>query len=402
MPGIVIIGAGECGARAAFALRERGFAGDITLIGSEIHAPYERPPLSKEIENGVVRHKIIATPEQCADAKITLKTNITATAINRTSQTVFLSDSTTLQYDKLILATGARPRPLPLADGKPVLYLRSIEDSQAILGGLDATQHLAIVGAGFIGLELAATARKLGANVTVIEALPRPMGRAVLPEIADIMAARHKAEGVEILCDTGILAIGDDRSIMLNNGTTLRPTRIVIGIGAMPNTQLAQDAGLTIDNGIAVDEHLRTSDPHIFAAGDCCSFPYPLDQRRVRLESWRNAQDQANHLAANLTADPTPFPTIPWFWSDQYDMTLSVTGLPDPTLPATKRQLAPDAFILFQFAPDGSLIAASGIGIGNAVAKDIRLAEMMIQGRIKPDPAQLADPETNLKKLLRG
>lgn len=402
MAGIVIIGAGECGARAAFALREHGHDGDVTLIGTESHAPYERPPLSKEIENGVVRQKTIATPEQCAEANITLKTGVTATAINRTSKTVFLSDSTALQYDKLILATGARPRPLPLAEGKPVLYLRSIEDAQAILGGLDATQHLAIVGAGFIGLELASTARKLGAKVTVIEAQPRPMGRAVLPEIADIMAARHKAEGVEILCDTGILAIGDDRSITLANGSIRYPTRIVIGIGAMPNTDLAAAAGLIIDNGIAVDANLSTNDPNIFAAGDCCSFPYPLDQRRVRLESWRNAQDQANHLAIVLTGEPTPFPTIPWFWSDQYDMTLSVAGLPDPTLPATKRQLAPDAFILFQFAADGTVISASGIGIGNAVAKDIRLAEMMIRDRIKPDSTAIADPETNLKKLLRG
>lgn len=402
MAGIVIIGAGECGARAAFALRERGCEGDVTLIGSEIHAPYERPPLSKEITGGIVRQKTIVTAEQCAAAKIALKTGITANAINRTTKTVFQSDSTTLQYDKLILATGASPRRLPLAEGKPVLYLRSIEDAQAILGNLGPGQHLAIVGAGFIGLELASTASRLRAKVTVIEALPRPMGRAVLPEIADLMATRHKAEGVTILCDTGITAIGDDRAITLANGTILRPDRIIIGIGAVPNTALAEAAGLKIDNGIAVDEFLQTSDPDILAAGDCCSFPSPVYNRRVRLECWRNAQDQGNLVAANALGANESYTTTPWFWSDQFDLTLSVAGLPDPSLPASRRQLSPDAFILFQLGPDGTLLAASGLGIGNAVAKDIRLAEMMIRDRIKPDPAALADPETNLKKLLRG
>ncbi|MCT8999765.1 NAD(P)/FAD-dependent oxidoreductase [Chelativorans intermedius] len=393
MGDIVIIGAGECGVRAAFALREAGHDGAILLVGEEPHLPYERPPLSK---NCPVAAKPIAEEARYAQAQIELLQASRAEAIDRAAKRVHLADGRSLVYDKLLLATGARARRFPGMEA--ALTLRSLDDAHAILEALGPGLKLAIVGGGFIGLELAATARGRGAAVTVIEAAPRPMARIVPGEIAEAVAARHRAAGVELILGTGVTQVRED-GVALSDGRTIDADMVVAGVGAAPETRLAEAAGLKVDNGILVDGRLATSDPHIFAAGDCCRFPF--DGRLVRLESWRAAQDQGTHAARAMLGSQERYASPPWFWSDQYDLTLQVAGLPDPARTHVRRALGDGAFVLFELDDAGRLAAASGIGIGNAVAKDIRLAEMMIEKGLRPDPARLADPAVNLKTLLK-
>ncbi len=405
MADFVIVGAGECGARAAFALREKGFDGTITLIGSEAHLPYERPPLSKEALGAGAGPKLVADAERYAAAGIAVLPGRTVLAIDRVGRRVLLGDGAALPYDKLLLATGARPRTLPgTVFGGRIAALRSHDDAQRIRAHLVEGSHIAILGGGFIGLELAASARKLGASVTLVEGLPRVLSRGVPAEIAAIVASRHAEEGVEVLCGAKVAGIEErpgEVRLTLEDGRVVAASLLVVGIGAVPNTELAEAAGLAIDNGIAVDGLLRSSDPDVFAAGDCISYPLPLyGDRRVRLESWRNAQEQGQLAAANMLGGEEAHCAVPWFWSDQYDMTLQIAGLADGAAATVRRDLGEGAFILFHLDAGGRLIAASGIGRGNAVARDIRLAEMMIAARRHPDPAALAAPETKLKTLL--
>jgi 3-phenylpropionate/trans-cinnamate dioxygenase ferredoxin reductase subunit len=402
MAGMVIIGAGECGTRAALALRKAGYDGVVTLIGAEPHAPYERPPLSKDaITAEAPAPKAIGGSERLAEAGIDFCPSHSALGIDRIARRV-LFDGETIPYERLLLATGARPRPLPLpgADGPTVVTLRTLDDAARIRAVLGPGRHLVVIGGGFIGLELAASARKLAAEVAVIEALPRLLTRGVPAEVARVLHERHIAEGVSFHFGARITEI-TDAGVVLSDDTIIRADLVVVGIGAIPNTELAVAAGLAIDNGIAVDATLATSDPHIFAAGDCCSFPQPLyDDRRVRLESWRSAQEQGTLAARNMLGSAEPVSGVPWFWSDQYDLSLQIAGLAEGAVTHVHRELKDGAFVLFHLGPDGRLLAASGIGAGNVVAKDIRLAEMLIARRAHPDPAALTDPAVNLKRLL--
>jgi 3-phenylpropionate/trans-cinnamate dioxygenase ferredoxin reductase component len=405
--GMLIVGAGECGARAALALRERGYEGPVTLLGDEPHLPYERPPLSKDamVSETEPTPRLVGDREHFASRRIACMTGASAIAIDRAARRVALADGRTLPYEKLLLATGAAPRKLPLpgADSSRCAYLRTHDDAIRIRGALKPGRHLAILGAGFIGLEIAASARRRGVSVTVIEALPRILTRGVPEAIAHIVDARHRREGVMLTCGKAVLALRETASgieIALADGSTVAADLLIIGIGAVPVTDLAQQAGLAIENGIAVDAQLRTSDPEIYAAGDCCSFPLAIyGGRHVRLECWRNAQDQGGLAARNMLGAGESASAVPWFWSDQYDLTLQVAGLPDEGVHAVRRDLSEDAFILFHLADDGRLVAASGIARGNTVAKDIRLAEMLIAKSARPDPTALAQPQVKLKSL---
>jgi 3-phenylpropionate/trans-cinnamate dioxygenase ferredoxin reductase subunit len=253
-------------------------------------------------------------------------------------------------------------------------------------------------------LELAATARKSGARVTLVEGLPRVLSRGVPTAIAEQIASRHIAEGVDLRCGVSIAALEEtdaEAAIILADGTRISADLIIVGVGAAPNVSLAESAGLAIENGIAVNERLQTSAEGIYAAGDCCSFPLAIyGGRRVRLEAWRNAQDQGTLAARNILGHDEPISSVPWFWSDQYDLTLQVAGLAEGATTHVTRRLGDNAFIEFHLADDGRLLAASGISEGNAVAKDIRIAEMLIARSAKPDPVQLADPAIKMKSLL--
>jgi 3-phenylpropionate/trans-cinnamate dioxygenase ferredoxin reductase subunit len=404
---MVIVGAGECGARAALTLRDEGYAGPVTLIGAEPHLPYERPPLSKDTMSDEAEPmlKHVAAPERLAEAGIAHLASTEVCSIDRQAKRVVLAGGASLDYDKLLLATGSSPRRLPLAEGSGrCVYLRTFDDALAIRAHLRAGVRVLIVGGGFIGLELAASARKLGCPVTVIEAQPRILMRGVPAEIAGIIHAAHAAMGVHFFCGKGIASIEDVAAgvrIRLADGEAVEGDLCIVGIGAVPNVALAEAAGLAIDNGVAVDAHLRTSDSEIFAAGDCCSFPLALyGGRRVRLEAWRNAQEQGALAARNMLGAGEAHSAVPWFWSDQYDLGLQIAGLPDEGVETVRRDLGADAFILFHLAADGRLVAASGIGQGNSVARDIRLAEMLISKRAHPPREKLAAPDTKLKALL--
>lgn len=318
---------------------------------------------------------------------------------------VVLEGGAVVAYDKLLLATGARPRALPgTTHGDRIMALRSHDDAARICAHLIDASRIAILGGGFIGLELAASTRKFGAAVTIIESLPRVLTRGVPVKIAEMVAARHAAEGVEILCGAKVASIKErpgEVHITLEDGCVVSASLLIVGIGAVPNTELAESAGITVQNGIAVDGQLRTSDPDIFAAGDCTSYLLPLyGDRRIRLESWRNAQEQGQLAAANMLGGGDVHSAVPWFWSDQYDMTVQIAGIADGAVTTVQRDMGEGAFILFHLDAEGRLLAASGIGPGNAVARDIRLAEMLIAARSRPDPAALAAPDVKLKKLL--
>ncbi|MBB3456094.1 3-phenylpropionate/trans-cinnamate dioxygenase ferredoxin reductase subunit [Rhizobium sp. BK313] len=406
MPHFIIVGAGECGARTAFALREKGFDGDITLIGAEPVAPYERPPLSKEGLIHAHPPKFVAALERYAQQGIDLRLGIDATDIDTLGKVVTLADGQKLGYDKLLLATGASARSFPgiAGTGERIRMLRTHADALALRTALHPGRHIAIIGGGFIGLELAATARKLGADATVIEGLSRVLKRGVPEAVAEVITLRHREEGVDVRCGETIIGVEDRTDcaiIRLASGEAISADVVLVGIGAQPNVALAEKAGLAIDNGIAVNDRLETSAADVYAAGDCCSFPLALyGGRRVRLECWRNAQEQGTLAAANLLGTRNSISAVPWFWSDQHDLTLQIAGLADGAATMLRRDLGEEAFILFHLDETGRLLAASGIGRGNAVARDIRLAEMLIAARACPDPMALTASHIKLKSLL--
>ncbi|SNS98798.1 NAD(P)/FAD-dependent oxidoreductase [Tropicimonas sediminicola] len=395
MAEMVIIGAGECGVRAAFSLREHGHAGRITLIGAESSLPYERPPLSK----GMGAAKPIRPEEAYDEAGISLMRGAEVSRIDRDAQRVRLGNGESLPYDRLLLATGARARLFPSLQG--CLTLRTDRDAAALLPRLTPDARIGIIGGGFIGLELAATARSLGARVTVIEAAPRLLARAVPAEIAAVVEARHRAEGVDLRIGTGV-ANATGETITLADGATHAFDAVIAGVGSVPNTELAEQAGLTVENGVRVDSRFRTPDPAIFAAGDCCSFEWR--GARLRLESWKAAQDQGAFATACMLGceGEETYGSVPWFWSDQYDLTLQVAGLFDPARPVHQRSTGDGQCVVFQCDPGNAPAAAAGIGPGNAVARDIRIFEKLIERGVPVEPDVLADPSQNLKRLLRA
>ena len=340
---IVVIGAGEAGARATIALREQGFDGALTLIGEERHAPYERPPLSKAaiVSEAPPDLPGIADARQLMDLGVDVVSGVAATRIERRERTVHLADGRAFRYDKLVLATGARARRLTRPGAEQALMLRTFEDALTLRGRFSVGARVVIVGGGFIGLELAASACARGCEVQVVEAAPRVLQRAIPPEISAVVSERHRREGVEISTGVGVASFAraaDQNIVTLSDGRRLEADAIVVGIGAVPETSLAAAAGLAIDNGVAVDGRLRTSDPGIFAVGDCASFPHPLfGGRRLRLEAWRNAFDQGAFVARALLGADAEYEAVPWFWSDQYDLCLQIAGLPDAGARTVKR-----------------------------------------------------------------
>ena len=409
---MLIAGAGETGARAAAALRETGWSGPITLVGDEAHAPYERPPLSKAVILDATDPKpaTILGPQRLRDLDITLLAGRRVEGIDRAARRVRLSDGTVLDYAKLLLATGASPRRLPIRGAGPdnVLYLRSFADALRLRARLGQGGHLILIGGGFIGLEIAAGARSRGVAVTLLEAAPRLLSRGVPAPAAALIAARHREAGVRIVTGARIASIsseGDCHRVRLEDGSCLDADGIVAGIGALPNTELAASAGLVIENGVAVDATLRTDDADIFAAGDCCSFPHPLyGDRRIRLEAWRNAQDQGNVVARNMLGAGEAYEAVPWFWSDQYELCLQTAGLADGAVRLVTRDLGDGAALWFQLDTGGRLLSATGLGPIGKIAREVRLAEMLIAARAHPDPLALALASSGqaLKAMLRA
>lgn len=402
MAGMVIVGAGEAGARAATALREEGWDGPVTLVGAEVHAPYERPPLSKAalLTEAEPAATTVLDHDRAAVLGIDMVLGTEVTAIDRAARAVVLADGRTLPYSRLLLATGARPRRLTLPGHEQALYLRRFDDALALRPLLRPGARLAVIGGGFIGLELAAAAVARGCAVTLIEAQPRILMRGVPAEIAAVIADRHRTAGVDLRTGIGIDRIEPD-AVVLADGSRIAADAVIAGIGAVPETALAEAAGLAVDNGIAVDATLATADPDIFAAGDCAACAHPLYAgRRIRLEAWRNAQDQGALAARNMLGRGEAIGAVPWFWSDQYELTLQIAGLADEGRTTVARDPGDGALLLFHLAADGRLVAASGVGSLGKIAREIRLAEMLIGQRAAPEPAALASPAIKLKTLL--
>jgi len=406
--GIVIVGAGEAGARAALALRENGWTGAVTLIGDEPHPPYERPPLSKAVivAAGELDPPTILDTARMRDNRIDFLPGATVVRIDRGAHRLALADGRHLSYSQLLLATGSRARPLAIRGSQNLLYLRTYAEAIALRRRLQAGMRVGIIGGGFIGLELAASATARGCEVTVIEMAPRVLMRGVPEEIATTIADRHRSAGVDLRTGVGINGIEaqDHRQVIVTaDGARIVCDEIIAGVGAVPETALAKDSGLDIENGIRVDGHLRTSDRDIFAAGDCCSFPHALyGDRRVRLEAWRNAQEQGATAARNMLGAATAHEAVPSFWSDQYNVTLRIVGLPDTAVSTVTRRLGDGACLYFHLGADGRLMAASGIGSDSMIAKEIRLAELLIARQRQPAPDELENPNVRLKSLLNS
>ncbi|MFE7416199.1 NAD(P)/FAD-dependent oxidoreductase [Rhodococcus sp. NPDC057529] len=408
MRAMVIVGAGECGARAAAALREAGWDGRIELIGAERHLPYERPPLSKATLLADLDPVPVSIYDEAAlrDLDIVHRTGVEVTDLDRDHREVVLADGGRIDYERVLLATGATPRKLPMAAGFDRAHtLRTHDDALRLRAGLRSADRVTVIGGGFIGLELAAAARSLGCAVTVLEVADRLLGRAVPAQVADRVHARHVEAGVTVRCGVTLTEITESETgttVTLGDGDLITSDVLVVGIGAVPETALADKTGLQVDNGIVVDHRLTTSDPRIFAAGDCCSFPHPLyDGRRIRLEAWRNAQDQAVVAAHNMVGGDRTYDAVPWFWSDQYDLSLQVAGLPAEAAAEVVRSRPDGVSIRYGLDTTGRLVSAAAVGIGNSVARDIRLADMAIARRVVADPVALADPTVNLKQFLR-
>ena len=399
-PAIVIAGAGECGTRAAFTLREDGWDGRIVLVGAEPSLPYERPPLSK---TGQVTP--VCDEAMLRQADIAFRPGAEVTALDTAARTLELSGGERLGYASLLLATGARARTLPFGH-VPVHVLRTQADSAALRARLSPGARVGVIGGGFIGLELAASAAALGCSVTVIELGPRLMGRAVPAPVAAVMAGRHVEAGVDVRCGTGVTGLAQTAggiAITLAEGAAIQADVVVAGVGAVPETSLAAAAGIVVDDGIVVDQGFATSAPGVYAAGDCCRYPHPLyGGRPLRLESWRAAQEHGAAAARAMLGNTGPYAGVPWFWSDQHDYSLQVAGLFSQTAREVAR-IRPDGVELwFGLDGGGRLAAAAAAGPGNAVAKDIKLAEMLIARQAVLEPALLADPATGLKGLLRA
>lgn len=395
---LIIVGAGHAGGRAALTLREEGYTGRLILIGDEPHLPYERPPLSKGLLQGSMD---LAGCSLCDSARLA-ELGIEHIAGNPVSQLdpqqhrVQLADGQWLDYAGLLLATGGRARRLP-EDQANVLYLRTHDEALALKSALRPGARLVVVGGGFIGLEVAATARGLGCEVTVLEAGPRLAGRVLPPIISDALLALHRAQGVDVRLNVALESIQAD-AVLLMDGARLPCDLVVVGIGMQPNIELAAAAGLDTGQGIRVDAQLRTSAPDVYAAGDVCEFR--LDGEYQRQETWRNAEAQGRHAALNLLGRELPFEAIPGFWSDQYEWGLQTVGV--ITSRSVSRALPDDGLLLFYVDADHRLQGACGWAAGNRVAKDIKLCERLISTRIPLDDASLADPGLSLKHLLRG
>ncbi len=332
---VIIVGGGQAGFQAASSLRDEKFAGRILLIGDEPHLPYQRPPLSKAVlESGAQAAGLSLRPLKFFDDRmIEVRPNEPVSAIDRLNRLVKLRSGETLRYDHLVLATGARNRllPVPGADLDGIFYLRTIADAEALRGRLEQVKHLVVIGAGFIGLEVAAVARKRGVATTVIDIASRPMARAVSSLMSDYFHSLHARDGATIHMNTGVAAIdgvdGRVTGVKLGTGERLAADIVLVGIGVVPNVEPAAAAGLVVNNGIVVDEFLTTGDPNISAIGDCAAFPFGADGMLTRLESVQNATDQGRALAAKLVGRPMRYASVPWFWSDQKDIKLQIVGL---------------------------------------------------------------------------
>lgn len=395
----VIVGAGLAGVRAAETLRQQGFAGRVVLIGDEPHRPYERPPLSKGFLQGTQTRDSVFVQDAgwFQEFEIDLRTGVRATAVHTSAHEVELDDGSRLAYGGLLLATGSRPRrlDLPGAGLAGVHHLRTLDDSQALRSRLESAQRLVVIGGGWIGLEVAAAGRAAGVEVTVLEREDLPLQRVLGPEVAGFFAAAHRDHGVDLRggsVPTRVLGTdGCVSGVELDDGQVVPADLVVVGIGVLPNSELAQGAGLQVADGIVVDAHLRTADPDVYAAGDVANVFHPILGRRVRVEHWANAQNQGPAAARCMLGGESVFADLPFFYTDQYDLGMEYIGDLGPggyDRVVIRGDLEADRFVAFWIS-DGRVAAGMHVNEWGAIDQ---VRELILSGH-GADADRLADPD---------
>ena len=401
--GFVIVGASLAGAKAAETLRKEGFAGRVTLIGDELHRPYERPPLSKGYLLGSAeRESVFVHPATWyAEHDVDLRLGTRATAVDARGHEVHLADGDPLRYAALLLATGSEPVRLtiPGADLDGVRYLRRLEDSEALKAAFAEVGRVVVIGGGWIGLEVTAAARTAGLAVTVLEAAALPLLRVLGPEVARVFADLHREHGVDLRCGVHVERIlgagGRVTGVELGGGEVVGADLVVVGVGIRPNTALAQGAGLAVENGVLVDAHLRTSDPDVYAAGDVANAFHPFLERRLRVEHWANAMRQGPVAARSMLGQDATYARLPYFFTDQYDLGMEYNGYAGAEDRVVLRgDVAGREFIAFWLA-DGRVLAGMGVNIWDTTADVTKL----ITSRREVDLGRLANPDVPLRDV---
>jgi NADPH-dependent 2,4-dienoyl-CoA reductase/sulfur reductase-like enzyme len=401
---VVVVGGGLAGAKTAQALRDRGYEGALTLVSGERDLPYERPPLSKEYLKGDKPFDAaVVVPEQWyADNDVDLRRGVRASAVDTGGRTVRLDDGSELGYDRLVLATGSVPRRLPLegADASNVLTLRTHADSDAIKATFGAGKRLVIIGAGWIGLELAAAARQAGTEVSVVEVAALPLLAVLGETMGQVFADLHREHGVDLRLsaqvDSIVTADGRATAVRLGDGTELPADAVVVGVGASPDVELAAQAGLAVDNGVLVDASLRTSDPNVLAVGDIANHDHPVLGRRVRVEHWSAALNQPTVAAQVICGEDTKYEALPYFFSDQYDLGMEYLGLADPSSRVIVRgDLGAREFVAFWLDDANRITAAMNVNVWD-VPDAVR---PFIRDRIEVDLDCLVDLSVDLSDV---
>lgn len=402
---VLIIGAGHAAGQLVVSLRQHKFDGRITLVGDEPWLPYQRPPLSKKFLAGeLAAERLFVKPESFYDEdSISVLLDTRIQSIDKRRRVAVTDAGKELPYDKLVLALGSQPRRIDVrgADLGGIHYLRTIADVEQIRASLGDADRLAVVGAGYIGLEVAAVAIGLGVRVTVIEALDRVMSRVVSPQVSTFYEHTHRKHGVELALSTAVEEfVGDDRvsAVRLENGKQIEAEVVVVGVGVMPNTSIAADADLHVKDGIVVDGRCRTSDPDIFAVGDCTYHPNPLLGRELRLESVHNALEQAKTAAANICGRDRQYSQVPWFWSDQYDLKLQIAGISQGHDQVIMRGKPADSAFSCLYLKEGCLLAIDAINR----PRDFIQSKKLIAEQAVVEPSILADTRIALKDMPTG
>ena len=403
MEHLVIVGAGQSAIQCITSLRKEDYPGLITLVGEEEHLPYQRPPLSKGfLEDTVSNERLYFKKlEFFVENKVQLKLGTKAEEIDIENNNIHLSDNTKLSFDKLVFATGSSVRKLdfPGKDLNSIHYLRGLDDALSIKKDLQTRQNIVVVGAGYIGLEVAAIAAKQNKSVTVIEMADRVMNRTVDPQISDYYLNLHQKNGVTFKFNTSlkeIVGASNPEKVICSDGTEVKADMVIIGAGIMPNVELAENAGLSCDNGIVVNEFGKTDHANIYACGDCTNHPNKLLNKKIRLESVHNAMEQSKTVASSIINKSIEYNQIPWFWSDQYDHKLQIVGLSGEHDKVIMRGDMSEAKFMLFYTKDEKLIAVDAVNN----SKEFLICKKLVANKVTIKPDEISNPDTNLNDLI--
>ena len=403
MENLVVIGAGQSAIQCITSLKKGGYLGSITLIGEEEHLPYQRPPLSKGfLDNSIDAERLYFKKlEFFIENKVQLKLGTAAEEVDIENNQIHLSDNTVLPFDKLVFSTGSRVRKLEFPGDtlNSIHYLRGLDDALSIKSDIESSQDIVVIGAGYIGLEVAAIAAQKNKKVTVIEMADRVMNRTVDPQISNYYLELHQRNGVSFKFNTSLKAvegIEHPEMVICSDGSKIKADMVIIGAGIIPNTELADNSGVSCDNGISVNEFGQTNHDNIFACGDCTNHPNKLLNKKIRLESVHNAMEQSKAVASSLVNEPTEYNQIPWFWSDQYDHKLQIVGLSGEHDKVTLRGDMSDSKFMLFYTKNEELIAVDAVNN----SKEFLISRKLVANKVKIKAEEISNPDTNLNDLI--